>query len=307
MSELLIPFIRRQGGLHCSAFEMVYSEYANRIWSDEYDTIVFSFASDVFYLVDGALQILTLANYLVKCGKVVRLEFDGLFSDGKSYLERLGFFDKLDPSIGVSPFGVQGTSLATVYGGQSNNLVEIHSIEPTDVECEKFFSIPIRVAECVESAFEGLPIQASVKTACMTLVSELGQNIILHSKTRIDGFIALQKFQTNLKIAVSDCGSGILDTIKPVLKEQRLKDLADSELLLEMFNRGKISRTGDGGSGLYTSAQQSLKFKAEMWLRLPTCQVYLRPEKKGYGVASFKENAAYLPGTHFSFRYLLTE
>ncbi len=245
---------------------------------------------------------------------MVTLVFEGLIPVGKGYLERIGFFDadKLHPSIEVLPYRFRGMSSAILHDGQSDNLVEIQPIRLADSDCIEFQPIPSRIGDRVQKAYDGHEQQGSVTSSCFTLVAELGQNIIHHSNSVTDGYASYQRFpaKNTFKVAVSDCGDGILATIRPALVEQRHKDLSDSKLLLEMLNSGKLSRLNDGGgSGLYSCAKNALAFKAQMWLRLPTCSAFLRPVGRAgqqYGLVDFDEGVPFFPGTHVSFRYILT-
>jgi hypothetical protein len=147
--------------------------------------------------------------------------------------------------------------------------------------------------------------------AAWTIFAELIDNIFSHSETKLDGFAALQVYQNgnSLKVAVSDSGLGILDTLRPALRHDSpaLAELSDLDLLLEIFRQG-ISRHGsDRGCGLKGSAAKAIKFQADLDVRLPKVRVRLIPGREGYrlNTAYCFEDLPLIWGTHICFSFTL--
>lgn len=302
MSKPLI--IQVPGHLNTTDFErLIYTIYGVRLLDPKLNKVVFHFPSECFVIVDGALKLLTLVNYLAHEGKAVELQFESELT----YLSRICFFQRLHPEIVCDPVRDKDSD-ARMGLGVSSNLVEIQSVGLTKADGPQRRLIPVMIAERMEAAYAAHPEKEMIADTCATLMSELTENIVLHSKSVFEGFAALQTFKENgtIILAVSDAGLGILETVKSHLKP-KYASMADSALLVEMFNNGKISRSPSGGAGLFACAKNSLKFKAELWLRLPTCRVLLKPAKVPgqYNMANCWDNLPFFPGTHISFQYHL--
>lgn len=124
-----------------------------------------------------------------------------------------------------------------------------------------------------------------LEDAAWTILAELIDNIFSHSQTQLHGFAALQVYPRGncLKVAVSDSGLGMLETLRPALRNEapRIAPLSDMDLLVEVFKRG-LSRHGPSrGCGLKGCADKAIKFKAELDVRLPRVRVLLIPGNNG--------------------------
>jgi hypothetical protein len=264
--------------------------------------ITFFFPLGCKIMIDAALRLLSLVNQLDLCGKRVCLYFEEGQSGAEGYLNRAGFFDHLLPSVEVYPER-PAFSGARAYQGFNKGLVEIAKINRE----ERDQNLPTRLVEAIAGACQLREDVAELTGAAWTIFAELIDNIFSHSQTALDGLAALQVYSkgSGLKVAVSDSGIGILETLRPTLKQEnpRLERLSDIDLLVELFRQG-ISRHGaDRGCGLKGAAGKAMKFKADLDLRLPKLRVLLTP-----GVAGYRPNTAYcyedLPlvwGTHLSF------
>ena len=134
-----------------------------------------------------------------------------------------------------------------------------------------------------------------------------------HSLTRLDGFAALQTYSggNRIVVTVSDSGLGIMETLRPSLREisPELSNLSDVDLLVAMFRQG-VSRYGvERGDGLRGSAAKALKFNARLDVRLPGQRVLLVPAPTGGTyVSSTAHRFEKLPlmwGTHIAFTFKL--
>jgi len=268
----------------------------------------FRFPAGCKIMVDSATRLLSLLNQLDCSMRRVRLDFEEGEAGTMGYLDRMGFFDHLSKGIEVLP-ARPAFSGAALYGGTNPGLVEIASISPKARDNE----LPSRLSDAIKGACNNRSDGKELADATWTIFAELIDNIFSHSSTILDGYAALQVYSKGqtVKIAVSDSGLGIMDTLRPALKMEcpGLERLSDIDLLVEIFRQG-ISRHGaDRGCGLKGSAAKAMKYNGELDVRLPTVRVLLTPGKEGY-----KPNTAYcytgLPliwGTHICFTFKLDE
>lgn len=257
-------------------------------------------------MVDTAVRLLSLLNQLDFRMRRVCLNFEEGEAGTMGYLDRMGFFDNLSKDIDVLPIrpAISGVKL---YGGTNLRLVEITRINRNHRDDK----LPSLLTDAVIRSCGNRPDAKELEGAAWTIFAELIDNIFSHSGTPLDSYAALQFYPkgNSLKVAVSDSGIGIMDTLRPVLKNEfpALDRLSDTELLVEVFRQG-ISRHGaDRGCGLKGSAAKAIKYKADLDVRLPNIRVLLTPGKEGYwpNQAYCYENLPLLWGTHICFTFKL--
>ena len=257
-------------------------------------------------MIDAGLRLLSLFNQLDSSTHRVRLHFDDGQAGVMGYLNRMGFFDHLSPRIEVRPERPDFSG-ADVYAGMNTRLVEIARIN-RDVRDDH---LPSCLTDTLMRACGKRPDASDLEGAAWTIFAELIDNIFSHSETRLDGYAALQVYPRGqrLSVAVSDSGLGIMETLRPALKQESpvLSRLSDLELLVEIFRQG-VSRHGtDRGCGLKGSAAKAMKYKADLDVRLPDIRVLLKPGGHGY-----RADTAYcfgalslIWGTHICFTFRL--
>jgi hypothetical protein len=83
---------------------------------------------------------------------------------------------------------------------------------------------------------------AELEGAAWTIFAELIDNVFSHSETPLDGYAALQAYQSGDR----------LETLRPCLQNEfpRLVGLSDVELLVEVFQQGLSRHGADRGCGL---------------------------------------------------------
>lgn len=271
-----------------------------------FSKVVFRFPVGCKVMIDAAVRLLSLFNQLDLCSRQVRLEFVEGQEGAMGYLNRMGFFDHLSGRIEIAPER-PAFSGAGLYGGMNASLVEIARINHTDRDV----ALLSRLTQALMRSCGHRPDAKELEGAAWTIFAELIDNVFSHSQTPLDGYAALQLYQggNTLKVAVSDSGLGIMDTLRPALvyESPSLSELSDIDLLVEIFRLG-ISRHGaDRGCGLKGCAAKAIKYQAELDIRLPNLRVLLVPGKEGY-----RPNTAYcydsLPriwGTHICFNFSL--
>lgn len=267
--------------------------------------IEFFFPHNCAMMIDAAIRLLSLANQLGSKRKKVVLNFEEGYSGTMGYLDRMGFFDHLDKRVDVVP-DRPVISGALIYQGGSSNLLEIESINPKVQEG----ALPSRLVGILEANLDRAD-KSSLGQAAYTLFAELVGNIFRHSSTELDGYASLQVYRrgNGIKVAVSDSGKGILQTLRPALGEYypELVNLSDLELMVEAFTNG-LSRFGSGnGCGLRQCARHAIKFGANLEVRLPTTRVFLIPSPDGYmaSTAYCYQNLPKIWGTHVCFDFKL--
>lgn len=269
--------------------------------------VLFRFQTRCQLMTDAIVRLLSLINQLHLCTHRVVLDFMVEDSPLAGYLNRIGFFDHLPLEISVRP-SRPDFSTAKIYRGANPGVVEIAHIDPT---AERDSGLLHRLTRAIEGACGNRADAAELEGAAWTILAELIDNIYSHSDTPVKGFAALQVYKNGnvLKVAVSDSGKGLLETLRPSLKSQhsRLAELPEMELLVEVFRRG-LSRHGpDRGCGLKGSAEKAIKFRAELDVRLPRVRVHFVPGKEGYApnTALCYKNLPLIWGTHLSFTFQL--
>lgn len=257
-------------------------------------------------MTDAIVRLLCLFNQLDHCTRRVILDFESEHSGLLGYLNRIGFFDHLSPPVEVLPARPE-VSGAVLHSGKNRGLVEIARIDKNARDGR----LLERLTGGIESACLSRSDVSALVGAAWTIFAELIDNVFSHSQTPIDGFAALQVYKRGncLKVAVSDSGLGLLETLRPTLRTEhpRLAKLSDIELLVEVFREG-ISRHGSSrGCGLKGSAEKAIKFRAELDVRLPAVRVLLVPGKQGYtpNTAFCYRDLPLIWGTHLCFTFRL--
>lgn len=252
-------------------------------------------------MIDAGARLLSVANQLCRCTKNVVLDFEDGPSGTMGYLNRMGFFDLLDRRIEVSPER-PAISGASVYGGGNRNLVEFRGLNPSAIDKE----LPGRLADSLRNSLSNsVGNGEQLGDAAFTIFSELIQNVYRHSETELDGYAALQLYRgraRNVQVAVSDCGLGIMETLRPTLKTHfpALVKAGDAALLIEMVSKG-ISRFGrDNGCGINLCARKALSLNASMEIRMPKSRVVFRPssDRRYLGIVTYSEDLPLIWGTH---------
>lgn len=225
-------------------------------------------------LIAGA-RLVSLINQAVHEGREVELDFKNC-PNTLSYLDRLGFFDHLNPCISVLP-NRPFDSKAKKYQGNSNSLVEIASIDLLNFD----YQLPQKLTTAFISHAGD-----KYKMAAFTVLAELIGNVQDHSETPISGFAALQFYNGNRKhiqTVISDSGIGIASTIKRNL-EKHYPDLynqqadlssVDSEIFLisHALKYGGLSQFGSNpdkdarGLGLRKTQDYAAEYDAIVTIR----------------------------------------
>lgn len=270
------------------------------------DNIIFRFPNNCKIMVDAGIRLLCLANQLQHIGKIVTLIFDEGVTDTQGYLDRMGFFGLLHSHIKVAP-NRPSTSMADIHRGGNPSLVEFRAINPS----HRDKTLPTRLENVLVRAVAHRPDHKALGSMAYTVFSELVDNIYEHSATILEGYAGLQVYRQGgrAKVVVSDSGTGIIETLRPVLKTQypRFASWSERGLVVEAFRTG-LSRHGTGrGCGLKACADHAIRFHANLEVRLPTCYVRLVPSSDGYrpNTAYMYDNLPLIWGTHVTFDFHL--
>jgi hypothetical protein len=110
--------------------------------------VTFRFQADSKLMIDAAVRLLSLLNQLDYCTRRVIVIFDDGLDGVMGYLNRVGFFDNLAPSIEVLPERPYYSG-AALYGGGNAGLVEIERINRQHIDPE----LPTRLVKAVCGEF----------------------------------------------------------------------------------------------------------------------------------------------------------
>jgi hypothetical protein len=253
-------------------------------------------------MTDAAVRLLSLFNQLDYATRRVIVNFEESEDGVLPYLNRIGFFEALSPNVIVLPRRPMD-SAAVRYHGRNPSLVEIERIDRNQIDN----NLPSRLTTAITHACNKRSDVQELEGAAWTILAELIDNVFSHSKTPLDGFAALQVYPKGncLKVVVSDSGLGILETLRPALKNEapRLAAFRDVDLIVEVFRQGLSRHGANRGCGLKGCADKAIKFRAELDIRLPEARVLLVPSNDGYtpNRALCYSNLPLIWGTHLCF------
>lgn len=257
-------------------------------------------------MTDAAVRLLSLFNQLDYTTRCVTIDFENDENNVLHYLNRIGFFESLAPNVIVLPQRPAASAVRR-YRGRNPSVIEIARIDRS----ARDETLPNRLANAIALACSSRQDIQELEGAAWTIFAELIDNIFSHSQTRLDGFAALQVYPKGncLKVAVSDSGLGMLETLRPALQSEapKLASLRDVDLLVEVFRKG-LSRHGPNrGCGLKGCADKAIKFRAELDVRLPEARVLLVPSVDGYtpNRAVCYSGLPLIWGTHICFTFQL--
>lgn len=269
-------------------------------------TVEFVFPTNCKVMIDAAVRLLSLVNQLESCSIRVILDFIEGESGAMGYLDRMGFFGHLSENVTVRPYK-PFLSNADIFGGSNASLVEIAKINPD----YKDKALPTRLSNALMTDLQSRSDAKELEGAAWTIFAELIDNIFSHSKTSLDGYAALQYYRNGheIKVAVSDSGLGIMETLRPSISREypSLSALSDVDLLVEIFKQGLSRHGSDRGCGLRGCAAKAIKFNAKLDVRLPHIRVRLVPGVEGYKpiTAYYSHNLPLIWGTHICFSFKL--
>lgn len=294
----------------CNLFEKTLATTGSPIDSDA-QAITFVIPEGCSLLLEAIARLMALSNQLVHYGKHVAIDFT-LSIPTFTYLDRLGFFDHLSEDVTVLPTR-PATSAASVYKGNSENVVEMGAIDPVAPD----ESIPKQLKERFV-----LHAGSKYSQPAFTVLSELFGNVRDHSESPIPGFVALQfykkhgKYPAHIQTVISDSGKGIIGTLGPILAKkypELLKEITNStsppeELLLKkVFTQGEISQSDDEGRGLglKRSSDYASNFGATILVRQERCEAKFFYSNGNLCDFEFEENMPRILGTHICFDFKL--
>lgn len=305
-----ISFDSFSSWLNSTAIERVLRNHPNLL--NSVSEIEFDFSNKSLFL-DCILKILSLTNQLILTGSKVTLKFDEK-SNGFSYLQRCGFFDNIHEKVKILPFRPQ-VSLAKIYHVNSDNLFEIFAIKK---ECDE--SLLSRISKIIEDKMSEEDAE-KLLNKILTLIGELVDNIHQHGSSKIDGYIALQVYNSKeIIISISDSGSGLINTLRkealrhypdiPELKKLSIQNTEnDIQLIGYIFNKGQISRTGLDGRGLGLSKSNKVLQKISinngkeisLIIRQNSNEFIFPFDINGISIneCNVKSNLTYINGTHY--------
>lgn len=241
--------------------------------------ISFKIPESTYLPVDTIVRLLNLLNQLQHKKYNLTVLFEGE-SESMGYLNRIGFFDFLNPNVTIKP--ERPTESGRVaFKGNNSSVIELESVTTTKIDN----SLPERISQTIFEHFknESDEEKKKLKQICQAIFSELITNIYEHSKTELDGFAVLQLYKGDnprAEVIVCDSGIGLMESLKPSLKSHNAKfaNHSGKELIAEIFEVGGVTSkppTEGAGNGLETCFRQAKKMNSDVSIRLKTEQFRL--------------------------------
>lgn len=256
-------------------------------------------------LLESMARLLALCNQLVAAKKRVTLDLSAC-KQTLSYLDRIGFFNRLDKKVDVLPKRPV-RSRAVTYEGNNDGVVELRAIHPATPDQ--------KIPDLLRKSFVSFAGDKYYVPA-FTVLAELFGNVEEHSGANTAGFAGLQYYKgvNHLQTVISDNGLGIIGTLAPVL-EARYPQIFErvsrsphfgAAVLREVFSGGKISQVNEPsrGLGLKRSGAVAQKFNARISVRQSNFEFLVRHTSQGVTFAQHL-NRVRIEGTHICFDFKL--
>ena len=305
-STLLINFPQK-GWISASKLEDILQEHTS-LWSKEIRNITLVF-NDCSFLLESLSRLLALINQLADEDKCLTLDFSDS-TKAFSYLCRVGLFKLINNSVAITPKPKDSSS----YYGNNLNTIEFGTINSKNPDENIPFKLKLAFSQNVGKQHAN---------QAFTIISELFGNVSEHSKTKLDGFIALQTYKgkrKHIQTVISDSGVGIIGTIRPILKTrypqlykkyQNQNEHSDSRLIKDIFDYGKISSAENNsdesrGLGLKRSSDiVSNFFNATINIRQENFHVILEYLNGKLKIKETRSCLQKLNGTHICFDFYI--
>lgn len=289
-------------------FEVLLSEYQDKIFKGR-KSITFSIPAKACLPLETIVRLLNLSNQFSSLGFKVKLRFLGKESNVMSYCDRMGFFDLLSEKVIVDPEPPE-ESRRSLFQNNNSSLVELEVVNAKTLNKQ----LPQKLADTIINHlndFEDLD-KKKLTNIYRTIFSELTNNIYEHSKTELDGYVAMQLYKKGprprAELIICDSGLGLLNTIKPSLQNhnRKYRNYSDTELVAEMLTVGISSKDPEigGGNGLETCFRHASKMNSDLTIRLYDQQFRLFKVKEHENLIDAlvpKENLLPVKGTFICF------
>lgn len=276
-------------------------------WDPKCECVTFVLPKGCKPMLEALVRLLALCNQLHENGKAVVLDLRDSEST-RTYLDRIGFYEHLSRKVHVLPRRPDD-GRSQIFRGNSKNLVELLAVDPVnrnddipDLLRQKF----VEFAGVVYS------------TAATTILGELYDNVLMHSKATLPGFAGLQTYERtkHVQTVICDHGLGIIGTLSPIIAT-KYPELAqkialssyppDVALLIEVFSNGEITQLGKGhGLGLKRSGDFGQQHRARISIRQRDFELQIS-HSIGSTTFAHKQGLRRLDGTHICFDFFLTK
>jgi hypothetical protein len=253
-------------------FEILLSENKDKIFKGR-KSITFSIPAKACLPLQTIVRLLNVSNQYSALGFKVKLKFLGKESNAMSYCDRMGVFGLLQENVLVEPEPPE-RSRRSIFQNNNGSLVELEIVNAKTLNKK----LPQKLADTIINHLGDIDGVNKKRLANIyrTIFSELTNNIYEHSKTKLDGYVAMQLYKKGLRpraeLIICDSGLGLLETIKPSLKmhNKKYKDYLDAELVAEMLTVGISSKDPavGGGNGIETCFRHASKMNSDLTIRL---------------------------------------
>jgi hypothetical protein len=276
--------------------------------------VIFDYSAVTFAAIDIHVSALFLFNELARRRQRVTLHWGTTSSDVFKYVDRMGFFGLLDPSIRVEPSRPRpGGSLYERHRNHNAMLLEISEIDIRDHD--KGAEALISLRESLETNLASFPAKRrqAIVNDIWTFSAEVIENIYNHSESPVGGVVAAQRYKSDergprLRLVIADGGLGIPSTIRSG-RPTSTQGMTDAPIILAAFREG-LSRSSvelGRGCGLRCCASIAMRHHANLRIRAGSSWAFLvtKSKKKGVTLGIYSDEAAPIAGTQITFDFYL--
>jgi len=260
-------------------FECLLKEYRNKILSGK-KALTFNIPAKTRLPLETIVRLLNVSNQFSHRGYKTKLKFHGKDNNAMSYCDRMGLFEHLANEVIIDPKPPE-CSRSSMYNNRNNGLSELEIVNSVTLNKE----LPKKLSDIIISHLKDVELSERKKLGNIyrTIFSELTTNIVEHSKTKLDGFVAMQLYKNGrnprAELIICDSGLGLLETLRPSLKKHNKKyeSYSDDNLIVEMLTNGISSKDPieGGGNGLETCFRHAKKMNSDLSIRLHDSQYRL--------------------------------
>lgn len=257
-------------------FESVQEQFPSKLLK-KYDTVIFNISETVFISPYGMMLLIMLIEHLVhNLFKEVIIILPGNdCSEGTSscmaVLSRLGFFESLPKAV-------------LYINGSPESKKSLIGSNPEILELTKLKTIDssLIVIDKAKKALRKTNYDETHVSDIAIMISEIVQNIFIHSECVRPSYLAIQGFPKKKKVqmAIADSGVGIPETLRRT--DSYPDNMHDYQLIFQSLRLGVSQFQGKEkrGEGLKRCRLIARKHKAELFIRSGSGFYHLDYEKE---------------------------
>ncbi|RWX52890.1 hypothetical protein [Photobacterium chitinilyticum] len=259
--------------------------------------------------LDAIILLLVVCNQLSDKGFQVQIAFSSKECPILSYCALMSFFEHLESNIVVTPSPDSLDEDKTEH----SNLFKIVALTGEQNCSELSETLTCKIINAIDGHSDITLSEKQLNTLkhrYRTIILEMINNVKEHSKTELDGYVAMQVYggyNPRATLIICDSGLGLFNTLKNSTEPENHQYKTDnfSEIIRKIFDEGVTSKKhDDGGSGLQTSFKYAKNMNSDIVLRTDKNQFRLHKlAEQEHPVDALKINEDFMQidGTFFCF------